>query len=305
MKKSIAIIGTGAVGGYYGSLLQKSGQEVHFLARSDYSHIISNGLRVYSPKGNIILPHINVYSHAEEMPPCDILIVSLKTTANAALKTILPLLAKDTSTIITLQNGLSPERDITDILPHANVLGGLCFLCANKVEPGIIQHIDYGLITLGAFQHRGITPTLQEAGQLLTSAGIDCQLMEDLTEARWKKLVWNIPFNGLSVVENCLTDTLIQHPEKRKRCIQLMKEVITAARAVSGLNISPKFIEKMITNTEKMQPYAPSMKLDFMHGRPMEIESIYAAPLRAAASSGISMPETTMLYRQLLARQNL
>jgi 2-dehydropantoate 2-reductase len=300
--RPFAIIGTGAVGGYYGGLLQSAGFDVHFLLHSDYAHVRQHGLLIESVNGDFSLPTIKAYNDPAQMPRCDVVIVALKTTSNDLLKEILPHVLKKDGVVLTLQNGLGSEEEIAHIVGSDRVIGGLCFLCSNKIAPGHIRHLDYGLITLGEYcadgQPGGITPRLEQLGAELTAAGIVIKLLEDLPLARWKKLVWNIPFNGLSVVCNALTDELIRRPETRTLCKALMKEVAAASRACAR-PIGPAFIEKMIRDTENMKPYAPSMKLDFDRGKPMEIESIYGCPLRMARAAGLDMPETEKLYGQL------
>lgn len=302
-EKHIAIIGTGAVGGYYGGLLQRAGFNLHFLLHSDYDHVRRNGLVIDSPNGNFQLPEVNAYNDPRDMPFCDIVIVALKTTANHLLPEILPHVAKEDGIVLTLQNGLGSEEEIAGIVGVERVVGGLCFLCSSKVGSGHIRHLDYGLVTLGEYRANGcpggITPRLEELGAAMQSAGISIQLIEDLPLARWKKLVWNIPFNGLSVTRNALTNQLVMDPETRRLCETLMNEV-AAASAACARPIQAAFIEKMIADTEKMRAYAPSMKLDFDNGRPMEIEGIYGNPLRAAKAAGVEMPETEKLYCQLL-----
>lgn len=303
-RMKIAVIGTGAVGGYYGGLLQKSGQEVHFLLHSDFESVREQGLRIDSKTGGFVLPEVNAYNDSAAMPACDLVIVSLKTTANHLLKEILPHVIKEDGVVLVLQNGLGPDEEVASIVGPDRVIGGLCFLCANKVGPGHIHHVDYGLITLGTYradgQPGGVTQRLEQLGELLEAAGISIRLEEDLLLARWKKLVWNIPFNGLSVVKNCLTDVLVGDLENRKLCRTLMEEV-AAASAACARPIDPEFIDLMIVHTEKMEPYAPSMKLDFDQGRPMEVECIYGNPLRAARDAGVPMPETGRLASQLQA----
>ncbi len=301
--KQFAIIGTGAVGGYYGGLLQQAGFDTHFLLHSDYEHVKHDGLMIESPNGNIHLPKVKSYNNPKKMPRCDVVVVSLKTTANHLLPDILPHVVKDGGIVLTLQNGLGSEEQIADIVGADRVIGGLCFLCSSKVGPGHIQYLDYGLITLGEYhaegQPTGITPRLEHLGADMQSAGISIQLIKDLQLARWKKLVWNIPFNGLSVVRNSMTNVLVQDSETRALCETLMSEV-AAGSAACARPIERAFIEKMMMDTEKMAPYATSMKLDFDRGKPMEIESIYGNPLRAARARGIGMPETEKLYQQLL-----
>jgi 2-dehydropantoate 2-reductase len=303
-RNQFAIIGTGAVGGFYGGLLQKAGFDTHFLLHSDLDHVRTHGLRIESSFGDFNLPQVHSYGHPRDMPKCDVVIVALKTTENEALQQILPPLIGDQTIVITLQNGLGSEAELAALVGAERVMGGLCFLCSNKIGPGHIRHLDYGLITLGDYHSDGsaggITPRLEKIGAQLQAAGIPIRTVEDLALARWKKLVWNIPFNGLSVVRNELTDRLIRQPETRRLCETLMQEVADASAACSR-PIEPAFIEKMLSDTEKMEPYAPSMKLDFDRGKPMEIEAIYGNPIRAAQAAGVDMPKTRALYQQLLA----
>jgi 2-dehydropantoate 2-reductase len=306
-RNHFSIVGTGAVGGYYGALLQRAGFDVHFLLHSDYDHVRHNGLTIESTHGDFRLPEVNAYNNPAAMPRCDTVIVALKTTANRALPSILPHLVKDDGIVLSLQNGLGSEEEIAAITGNERVMGGLCFLCSNKIGPGHIRHLDYGLITLGEYRSdgeaAGISPRLEALGANLQKAGIPIRLEEDLAHARWKKLVWNIPFNGLAVVQNVTTERLVQDGQTRALVETLMHEVADAAAACAR-PIEEAFIRKMIDDTEKMEPYAPSMKLDYDRGNPMELESIYGNPIRAARARGIAMPETEKLYRQLLELDN-
>ena len=298
----IAIVGAGAVGGYYGSLLQHAGRQVHFLLHHDFEHVRQHGMVVESPKGNVTLPEVSAFNNPKQMPPCDLVIVALKTTDNALLPDILPPVIKKDGLVLMLQNGLGSEESAAASFDAERILSGLCFLCSNKVGPGHIRHLDYGLITLGDYrpdgQPAGITPRLKQVKSILRSAGIPVQTVGDLHQARWKKLVWNIPFNGLTVVHNALTDQLLKNSVTRKLCRTLMEEVVQAA-AHCTRPIERAFIDRMIADTENMSPYAPSMKLDYDRGRPMEIEAIYGNPVRTARAAGTVMPATEDLYNQL------
>ena len=297
----IAVIGTGAVGGYYGALLQRAGNELHFLLRSDYEHVREHGLLVESPNGDFRLENVHAWRRAEEMPECDLVLVALKTTANRFLPELLAP-AGEKGIVLTLQNGLGCEEDVAAVVGPDRVLGGLCFLCSHKVGPGHIRHLDYGRVTIGEYRAdgrpAGITPRLREVAELFETAGVPVHPTEDLPLARWKKLIWNIPFNGLSVVLDRRTDEILADPESRARVRRLMEEV-AAASAACARPIEPAFIDRMIADTERMTPYAPSMKLDFDRGRPLELEHLYLRPLRAAEAAGVAMPETRRLFEEL------
>ncbi|WP_048798533.1 ketopantoate reductase C-terminal domain-containing protein, partial [Segatella buccae] len=98
-------------------------------------------------------------------------------------------------------------------------------------------------------------------------------------EARWRKAVWNMPFNGLSVALRATTDALLADEASHGLVRALMLEVIGAARALGVEALTPKLADRMIAYTLAMKPYSPSMKLDFDYHRPMEIEFLYTRPI--------------------------
>ena len=298
----IAVIGAGAVGGYYGALLAKRGCDVHFLFHSDFDHVRQNGLLVESVNGDFVLKDLNAYGSPLDMPLCDMGIVALKTTSNNALKHILPHALKPDATIVVLQNGLGAEAEMAEILPDATIIGGLCFLCANKVGPGHVKHLDYGSIRMGQYRKdggaAGITDHLKAVRDLFDKAGVPVDVAEDLGRARWEKLVWNIPFNGLSVILNGDTSHLINSDSARSLIRGLMLEVIAGGRSC-GHDISDDFADLMIQATRQMVAYKPSMQLDYEAKRPMEIEAIYRNPVNAAAESGYVMEKCTVVMMML------
>jgi 2-dehydropantoate 2-reductase len=297
-----AIVGTGALGGFYGARLQRAGLEVHYLLHRDYDHVKHCGLVVDSVEGNFMLPQVQAYQDANEMPVCDVVVVALKTTQNHVLSAILPHITRPDGIVFVLQNGLGLEEAIAELVPQSTLIGGLCFLCSNKVGPGHIRHLDYGQINLGEYQAghvpAGITEPMQQVAEDFELAGIQILLEDDLLLARWKKLVWNIPFNGLSVVLNSSTDELMAHAETRKLSEKLMLEVVAIAAQYQRV-ISPDFIETMLSYTEKMKPYRTSMKIDYDEHKLMEIETMFGNPLRAAQKAKVSVPKIEMLYQQL------
>ena len=300
--RTYAILGTGALGGYYGACLQQAGLEVHFLLHSDYELVYQHGLVIESPDGDFALPHVNAYGDVAEMPRCDVVVVALKTTQNYLLPKMLPDVVKEDGVVLVLQNGLGIEEEVAQIVGSKRVIGGLCFLCSNKVGPGHIRHLDYKQITLGEYtpdyQVGGITERMRQIADDFERSGIPIHLNEDLLVARWKKLVWNIPYNGLSVVLNATTDELMADHHTRSLVEQLMREVVAGAAATDRI-IRDRFIQQMLDYTEKMTPYRTSMKFDYDEGRPLEVEAIFGNPLRTASAAGVDLPLIGMLYRQL------
>jgi 2-dehydropantoate 2-reductase len=298
MQRSYAIIGTGALGGFYGARLQHAGCELHFLLHNDYEHVRQHGLICESPDGDFTLPKVNAYADVRDMPKCDVVCVCLKTTQNHLLPQLLPPLVKDDGVVLVMQNGLGMEALVSEIVGAQRIVGGLCFLCSNKVGPGHIRHLGYTLVALGEFATRGISDRMRAIADDLRRAKVEADLAEDLDIARWQKLVWNIPYNGLSVVLDATTQELMAHPQSRRLVEAIMREVVTDARECS-VPVSDDIIGRMLSNTEKMTPYRTSMKIDYDDHRPLEIEAIFGNPLRAVQRAGAASPLLEQLYAAL------
>ncbi len=298
-----AVLGTGALGGFYGARLQRAGCEVHFLLHSDYEQVRQRGLSIQSCDGDFHLPQVHAHASVASMPPCEVVIVAWKAVQNDLLPEMLPPVLTDQGVVLLLQNGLGGEELIASIVGTERVMGGLCFLCSNKVGPGEIHHLDYGLIQLADYgpdyAPQGITPRMQQIQADFEQAGIQIKLSQDLLLSRWQKSVWNIPFNSLSVILNASTNEMMADPATRSLAQAIMGEVVEGA-AACGRPISPDFVEDMLTRTERMKPYKTSMKLDFDNKRPLEVEAIVGMPLRMAEARGAVLPRIEMLYQQLL-----
>ncbi|MBW7909022.1 MAG: putative 2-dehydropantoate 2-reductase [Kiritimatiellae bacterium] len=300
--KRYAVLGTGALGGYYGARLHLAGHEVHFLLRSDYAHVRSHGLRVDTAEGTHHLTRVHAHQTVDTMPPCDVVMVALKTTQNHLLPALLPKPLAPNGVALMLQNGLGIEEEAAALVGAERVMGGLCFICANKVGPGHIQHVDYGEIMLGDYRPDGkpapISPRVESIAADLRAAQIPISLADDLLLARWKKLVWNVPYNALSVILRATTDRIAKDPDACALAEALMREVVAAAAAYDKV-IGEDFIARMLLHTEKMRPYKTSMMLDFEAGRPLEVDAIYARPLAAARARGVECPRMETITQQL------
>lgn len=313
----IAVVGCGAVGSFYGAKLFKAGYDVHFLLRSDYEVVKQNGIFIHSVDGDF---HIRppVANAPSQIGISDLVIIGLKTTANSHFRELLEPLVSDNTLILTLQNGLGNEEQLAAIFGDKNILGGLCFVCLNRIAPGVIKHIAHGRIVLGEFKRKPQKRTY-EIAEMFQKSGIQCEITENLEKAHWEKLVWNIPFNGLGVagvagyeaVETGVfnperplgkvltTDIILADPRWEKILRELMREVIAVAHA-KGLDVSPDTEEEFINRTRLMGAYKASTLLDFELGRPLELESMYLEPLRQAEAAGVNVPRLKNLCKILV-----
>ena len=291
------VIGMGAIGGFYGAKLAHAGKEVHFLSHSDYQYVKERGLQVDSCDGSFHLPQINAYGAASDMPKCDVVLIGLKTVNNHLLPELLPPLLKEDTLVVLIQNGIGVEEDVQKMFPEVQLAAGLAFICSAKTEPGRVNHQCYGYINIGNYSCKQ-QEKIDEVVDDFRKAGVDANEVEYL-EARWKKAVWNMPFNGMTVALNTQTDILLQHPSTLQLIKDQMMEVIEAAQACGVKNIDETFAEKMIYNTVHMTPYSPSMKLDFDFKRPMEINYLYTRPIEKAREAGYQMRKLEMLEQEL------
>lgn len=316
MNPRFAIVGCGAVGSFYGAKLCRAGHDVHFLLRSDYEAVRRDGVRVLSIEGDFAV-RPRCARQAEDIGPCDLVFVALKTTANDQLPSLIPPLLGAATAVVSLQNGLGDEEQLAAVAGEDRVLGGLCFVCLNRIAAGTIRHTAHGQIVLGEHGRPPMARTHAIAGWL-RAAGIPCTITEDLARAHWEKLVWNVPFNGLGVagaaglaalesgrlppdpipLESIPTDRLLADPRWEEWVRALMHEVIATARAL-GHEIDPFFADDQMEKTRCMGAYKASTLLDFEHGLPLELESLFLVPLRHASARGIPTPRLAALCRVL------
>lgn len=292
-----AIIGTGAIGGYYGGKLANAGFDVHFLLHSDYDYVRQHGIQVNSCNGDFHLDAPTIYNNVEEMPKVDVVIVALKSTNNHLLRQLLAPLLNPGTLVLMIQNGIGIEPDVEKLFPDAWLAAGLAFICSNKTKPGVVDHLFYGNINIGNYS--APKPVIDTLIADFDKAGVKA-FDVDYLEARWKKAVWNMPFNGMSVVLNAQTDQLLADASTRALIKAQMMEVVMAANALGVENIDEAFADKMIANTDAMVPYSPSMKLDHDYHRPMEVYYLYTRPIQEAASAGVDMPLLKDLEQKLL-----
>jgi 2-dehydropantoate 2-reductase len=250
---TIAVIGAGAVGAYYGGRLAQHGHHVHFLLRSDYPAVRKYGWTVQSCHGDFKLPPDSfiAYNTPAEMPRADLVIVTLKTTSNDQYHPLISPLIKDTTAILTLQNGLGNEARLAELFGQHRVMGGMAFVCINRIEPAVIHHIAEGQITLGEWG-RPAAARIKQIAAMFESARVPTRIVDDLAYGRWEKLIWNIPFNGLSATLDQTTDLLLATPEGEELVRALMQEVITAAKAADNVTLPPSLIQAKIDQTKGM-----------------------------------------------------
>jgi 2-dehydropantoate 2-reductase len=205
-------------------------------------------------------------------------------------------------------------------------MGGVCFVCLNRTAPGRIKHIAHGNVVFGEYAGPPQARTYHVCEAIIGS-GVKCKVVENIEQAHWEKLVWNIPFNGLGVasaagldavskgriqpgakLQGCLTtDLLLSNPAWEQLVRELMMETIATARA-QGLDVPDSAADWQIERTRRMGAYKASTLIDFERGQELELEGLFMEPLRRARKAGVPCPRLAALcgvLAQLSAKSNL
>lgn len=324
---SVAIVGTGAVGGYYGARLWESGNyNVKFQMRgANYIVSTRDGFRVNSIDGDIFIPptQLETFINPEDVGPVDWVIVSIKSSSLSDIPDLIcPLIDSNRTRILAIMNGLI-EEDLIRLLKDsvgeefcAALYGGMALVCSNRIGPGHIEHSFAGLLTGGiAMSREDFTDhdNQQAFRELWAPTSIDIAFEHSLLGGRWRKCLWNLPFNGISVAMNGITvDKIVNDPGLRHLACMIMDETVAVANAdLAAHGFGKEFYlcdidkEKMMDLSDNMGAYRTSTMIDFVEGRPLEVHYLFTKPLERARSLGVHVPYMEALVTQIEAFERL
>ena len=297
----VLVIGSGAVGSFYGSLLARQGAEVSLLARSDYEVVKQRGIDIES-KGGVyhFSPAHVVRSAAELAEKPDYVLLCVKVVEGVDRVGLLREAIGPDTAIVLVSNGIDIEAEIAQAYPNHEIISGLAFICVTRTAPGKIWHQAYGKLALGNYPG-GLSEKAQALCAAFEQSGITCVGSDDIATARWQKCVWNAPFNPLSVLSGGLaTADILATQEAFVRAIM---EEIAAIAKVAGHPLPEDIVELNISSTHKMPPYKTSMLLDFEAGRPMETEAILGNAVRYGRRLNVAIPHLESVYALMKLRE--
>lgn len=301
-----AVVGSGAVGGFYGAKLAYYGREVHFLVRSgeERAALKRFGWRIQNAKhGDFRVAKVHAHATTDAIGPCDVVLIALKATANDALTTLLPPLLKPETLLVTLQNGFGNEEFLAERFGAGRVVGGLCFVCLNKTAPGVILHLGQGSVTLGEFD-RWPEPRTHELAWEFKRCGVTARVAASLAAERWRKAAWNVPFNGLTVLASAqrrevVTTADVLADDSLAYLARGLAEEVVGAAARLGHRLPADLVDLNLRRTNEMGPYQPSSLLDYLAGRPLELEAIWGETTRRAFNAGAPTGRLETVYHLL------
>ncbi|MCR5184279.1 MAG: 2-dehydropantoate 2-reductase [Opitutales bacterium] len=297
----IAVVGTGGVGAFYGARLAQSGQELWCLARSDYDVVKARGGYWINDHFHHLprtLVPVNLAKSPEEIGCCDLVFVALKTTANDNYERLIRPLVGENTLIVPAQNGLGNVEALAKLFGREKIIGAITYCTLVRIAPGEIETFGRTDLWLAEVSGGPRERTFALA-KIFENAGLPTCVKDSLDEILWKKLCWNIPFNGLCVAYNMNCGEMLADPEREACAWRLLEETQAAAR-VCGVAIPREHLEEQMDYTKKYcAQYLPSTLLDLRAGRALEVESIWGEPLRRGNAAGLPLPELSKLYKKL------
>jgi 2-dehydropantoate 2-reductase len=301
----ILVMGTGAVGSFYGGKLAQTGQRVTFVARGENLQVLrQQGLTVESVQGDFHLTKLDVTDRPEEAGVCDLILFCVKSYDTvAAAQRIRPAIGPDT-VVLSLQNGVENEELLERTLGLSSVLGGMVYIGAELVSPGKVVHSFSGSIVFGERDGQR-TPRAERLEQVFLDAGIQAQLSPDITLMLWDKLIWNAAFNAIATLTHSTVGEVLAQPLTRALVRDTMREVVAVAQA-QGLTPSDSRVDEHIASSQSpaMSTFATSMAHDLARGKRLEYDALNGAVVRFGERLQVSVPLNRVLY-SLLAQLDL
>jgi len=296
-KPSVLVVGAGAIGAFYGSVLARAGARVAAVCRGDYAAVRDHGFRVQSIKFGeyVFRPERVLRSAAEYGGAPDYVLLATKVLPGEDRAALIRPAVGPRTVIVLVQNGIDIEPEIAAAFPENEVLSAVAYAGVNRLEGGRLVHQSYGRIVFGRHP-AGVTPAAERLGALFTAGGISCRVVEDVQRERWQKAVWNAVFNPLSIVGGVLDTGQILTEGAPEAFVRRALAEVCAVAAAHGHALPPSLVDQIVENTRAMPPYKTSMALDYANGRPMEIEAILGNVVRAGRRANVSIPALEAIY---------
>ncbi len=294
----IAVMGTGAVGGYFGAKLAAAGNELIFIARGPHlAALKQSGLNVESFQGNAHISNALFTDDPAAGAAVDLVLFCVKSyDTDAATAAIAPLLCP-TTRILSLQNGVDNASRIAQRWGAERTLAGVVYLGAQLVRPGTIHHSSAGRIVFGELGG-AIHQSTKSIQKIIAAAQIPCEVSTDINKAQWRKLLWNAPFCAISCLTRATVKDILESSSLRKLAIDCMEEVIAAAKT-QGVHLEPSCIDETLEFSQTLGDFKPSMLQDLEAGKRLEFEAFNGIVLNCLRQSGKAAPANEIFYGAL------
>jgi 2-dehydropantoate 2-reductase len=305
---TIAVVGAGGVGTFYGGLLARAGHEVRFLARgAQLAALRTTGIRIASLSlGDITVPPVAAAARAEEIGVVDLVLVCVKAHQTAEVLEAVAALTGPETLVMALQNGVESDEILAARFEPRRVLSAVVYVGATLEEPGFVRHVAAGTLVIGRSTAPSggppgaPDPALERIREVLGSTGLPVRVSPDIARQRWHKLAWNASFNAISALTLRSSQDLLANASTRNLLVRMMREVVSVANA-SGVALGEGDIDQLVSATEKSAPIRTSMLVDRERGRPLETDALVGVVVRKGRQTGVATPVAEVLYALLTA----
>ena len=293
------LVGTGAVGSYFGGKLAQSDVRVSALCRSDYTIVKEDGIEILSYKGDFRFKPAEVVKDVAQLTvQPDYILVCLKVLPEVNIAGIIQNVVKPDTVIVLIQNGIDIEKDVAKAFPENEIISGIAFIAVSRLSLGEVRHTGSGKLILGNYP-QGVSEKTEQLADYFQSAGVPCDLSPEITRNRWQKMVWNAAFNPVSVLGGQAdSKQMVDVPEAEDLIRRVMREILTLA-AATGHELSDEVMENAIQGNRKMRPFKTSMLVDYENNHSMEIDAILGNAIAIAQQQEIQVPYLKSLYSLL------
>lgn len=294
----IAVMGTGAVGGYFGAKLAAAGHDVVFIARQKYlAAMRRNGLRVESQAGNLHVQNALFTASPADAGIVDLVLFCVKSYDTFEATAALASMMSERTVILSLQNGVDNPEKIAAHLGSERTLAGVVYIGAQVLAPGVIRHSSGGKIVLGPTNGQpGDTAHIIE--QALSSAQVPCEISAAIEQVQWAKLLWNAPFCAISCLTRSTVREIVESESLTKLARDCMMEVQSAART-RGLDLKTELFDQTLAFSRGLGEFKPSMLQDLEAGKPLEYDAFNGIVVRLLEQAGEQAPTNQAFYGML------
>jgi len=297
----VAVVGVGAVGGYFGGLLAKGGADVIFIARGKHLEALrAKGLTVRSRQGDFSI-RVRATNDPAEVGPVDLVLFCVKSyDTESAIRQALPMVGQETI-VLSLQNGIDNEEKISSFIGTGKVLAGVAYIGASVPESGVVLHQEGGKIVFGELDG-GLSERVIRIKAFFDRYGLPAEGSPGMKKILWAKLAWNAPFNAINTLVGGPVKTIIGNSHALELARRVTEEVVTVANA---LGVRLAFAEVWERNIKFSQSYdvKTSMLQDLEAGKPLEYEALNGVIIKKAAELDLPTPYNFALYALLSGLQ--
>lgn len=298
----VAVMGTGAVGGYFGAKLAMAGHEVWFISRGERLKALrTTGIRVESIDGDFELAPLRATNDPTVVGPVDLVLFTVKSTDTRKAAEAISPVVRDHTTVLAIQNGVENEAVLEEVLGADRIVPGVAVIGVSMPEPGHVLHTNNGSITIGE-PSGDETDRVLDIQRTLSEAGVGARISADIRSVKWRKLVWNSAFNPIAALTGERVLRLIEDDDTRELAEAAMREAVAVGEAM-GLAVADYDMDRATQRNPNWAHSKTSMLQDIERGRPTEIDALTGAVVRAGERVGVPTPVSRTLLRLVRARE--